>query len=108
MKCDRCGKNEATFHYKTNINGRVTEAHLCPDCARAMGYAGSMSGRMSSWFDDDWFDRPFRMLEPFFGGFGSRMLCLWRWSVGATRWRRSCTTRWRRSVMRTPPACVMS
>ena len=29
---------------------------------------------MSSWFDDDWFDRPFRMLEPFFGGFGSRML----------------------------------
>lgn len=74
---------------------------------------------MSSWFDDDWFDRPFRMLEPFFGGFGSRMLtefpqpvdvleqaqsadpesapprsccrrtrlCLWRWSVGATRWR---------------------
>lgn len=74
MKCDRCGKNEATFHYKTNINGRVTETHLCPDCARAMGYAGSMSGRMSSWFDDDWFDRPFRMLEPFFGGFGSRML----------------------------------
>ena len=74
MKCDRCGKNEATFYYKSNINGRVTEAHLCPDCARAMGYAGSMSGRMSSWFDDDWFDRPFRMLEPFFGGFGSRML----------------------------------
>ena len=52
----------------------MTEAHLCPDCARAMGYAGSMSGRMSSWFNDDWFDRPFRMLEPFFGGFGSRML----------------------------------
>ena len=70
MKCDRCGKNEATFYYKSNINGRVTEAHLCPDCARAMGYAGSMSGRMSSWFNDDWFDRPFRMLEPFFGGFG--------------------------------------
>ena len=48
MKCDRCGKNEATFYYKSNINGRVTETHLCPDCARAMGYAGSMSGRMSS------------------------------------------------------------
>ena len=60
MKCDRCGKNEATFYYKSNINGRVTETHLCPDCARAMGYAGSMSGRMSSWFDDDWFDRPCR------------------------------------------------
>ena len=89
MKCDRCGKNEATFHYKTNINGRVTEAHLCSDCARAMGYTSSLRrsmrpmslfgdddffSRMSSWFDDDWFDRPFRMLEPFFGGFGSRML----------------------------------
>ena len=74
MKCDRCGKNEATFYYKSNINGRVTETHLCPDCARAMGYAGFVERRMSSWFDDDWFDRPFRMLEPFFGGFGSRML----------------------------------
>ena len=28
MKCDRCGKNEATFYYKSNINGRVTETHL--------------------------------------------------------------------------------
>ena len=39
-----------------------------------MGYTGSVQSRMGSWFDDDWFDRPFRMLEPFFGGFGSRML----------------------------------
>lgn len=34
MKCDRCGKNEATFYYKSNINGRVTEGaplpRLCP------------------------------------------------------------------------------
>ena len=74
MKCDRCGKNEATFYYKSNINGRVTETHLCPNCARAMGYTGSLRSRMGSWFDDDWFDRPFRMLEPFFGGFGDRML----------------------------------
>ena len=42
--------------------------------ARAMGYTGSLQSRMGSWFDDDWFDRPFRMLEPFFGGFGDRML----------------------------------
>ena len=74
MKCDRCGKNDATFYYKSNINGRVTETHLCSDCARAMGYTGSVQSRMGSWFNDDWFDRPFRMLEPFFGGFGSRML----------------------------------
>ncbi len=37
MKCDRCGKNDATFYYKSNINGRVTETHLCPDCARRHG-----------------------------------------------------------------------
>ena len=74
MKCDRCGKNDATFYYKSNINGRVTETHLCDSCARAMGYAGSVQSRMVSCFDDDWFDRPFRMLEPFFGGFGDRML----------------------------------
>ena len=74
MKCDRCGKKEATFYYKSNINGKVSETHLCADCARAMGYTEPMTRRMSSWFDDDWFDRPFRMLEPFFGGFGDRML----------------------------------
>ena len=37
MKCDRCGKNDATFYYKSNINGRVTETHLCQACARRMG-----------------------------------------------------------------------
>ena len=25
MKCERCGKNEATFYYKSSINGKVTE-----------------------------------------------------------------------------------
>ena len=74
MKCDRCGKNDATFYYKSNINGRVTETHLCQDCARQMGYAEPMSSRMGSWFDDDWFSRPFSLFEPLFGGLGSRML----------------------------------
>ena len=32
MKCEHCGKNEATFYYKSNINGNVTEHHLCGDC----------------------------------------------------------------------------
>jgi len=76
MKCDRCGKNDATFYYKSNINGRVTETHLCQSCAREMGYG--RSGRNSffgdSFFGDDWFSRPFGMLEPLLGGFGSRLL----------------------------------
>ena len=34
MKCEKCNKNEATFHSMTNINGKVTEKHLCSDCAK--------------------------------------------------------------------------
>ncbi|MBQ3403790.1 MAG: UvrB/UvrC motif-containing protein [Oscillospiraceae bacterium] len=33
MKCEKCGKNEATYFYSSNINGKVTEKHLCQDCA---------------------------------------------------------------------------
>ena len=33
MKCQNCGRNEATYYYKSSINGRVTETHLCADCA---------------------------------------------------------------------------
>ena len=36
MKCTNCGMNNATCHYRYNINGKVTEAHLCPDCAAKM------------------------------------------------------------------------
>ena len=38
MKCQKCGKNEVNFHYTSNVNGAVTEAHLCADCARESGY----------------------------------------------------------------------
>lgn len=34
MKCDNCKKNEASFHSITNINGKITEKHLCLDCAK--------------------------------------------------------------------------
>ena len=37
MLCQSCGKNEAVFHYKSSINGNVTEQHLCRDCAAALG-----------------------------------------------------------------------
>lgn len=76
MKCQNCGKNEATFYYKSNINGRVMESHLCPECARQLGLVQDMRRSMMSsfWDDDDFFTRPFRMLEPLLGGFGSRLL----------------------------------
>lgn len=70
MKCQNCGKNEATFYYKSNINGRVMESHLCPQCARQLGLVQDMRRPMMSsfWDDDDFFTRPFRMLEPLAGG----------------------------------------
>ena len=43
MKCQKCGKNETNFHYSSNVNGNVTEAHLCSECASKSGYDfGSM------------------------------------------------------------------
>ncbi|MCL2227511.1 MAG: UvrB/UvrC motif-containing protein [Oscillospiraceae bacterium] len=38
MKCQKCGKGEVNFHYTSNINGCVTEAHLCSECAADSGY----------------------------------------------------------------------
>ncbi len=37
MKCDNCGKREATVRYSENINGRVRELHLCEKCSRELG-----------------------------------------------------------------------
>lgn len=59
MKCEHCGNNEATFYYKSNINGKVTEHHLCGDCAKEMGYVNDLeksftnfSASMFGGFDD--------------------------------------------------------
>ena len=38
MKCENCGKNEANFVYRSNINGRTEEHHLCQSCAEKLGY----------------------------------------------------------------------
>ena len=38
MKCQKCGMNEVTFHYSSNVNGCVTEKHLCSKCAAESGY----------------------------------------------------------------------
>lgn len=37
MICQICKKNNATIHYKTNINGKQTEMYLCPVCAESKG-----------------------------------------------------------------------
>ena len=54
MKCQNCGKNEATFYYKSNINGRVMESHLCPECARQLGLVQDMAVGVHSLGADVW------------------------------------------------------
>lgn len=44
MMCQSCGKAEATTHVKRIINGEATEAHLCADCAAALGFNDVFSG----------------------------------------------------------------
>ena len=38
MRCENCGKNEANFIYRSSINGRTEEHHLCQACAEKLGY----------------------------------------------------------------------
>lgn len=33
MLCDKCKQNNATYHSTVNINGKITETHLCDACA---------------------------------------------------------------------------
>ena len=43
MKCENCGKNEVTFVYQSNVNGHVTEKHLCAECAEKLGYSQKLA-----------------------------------------------------------------
>ncbi len=44
MLCQNCGKYEATTHVKRIVNGESAEAHLCSDCAKALGYNDVFGG----------------------------------------------------------------
>ena len=55
MKCENCGKNEVTFVYQSNINGKVTEKHLCSECAETLGYTQKIAAHSQ------------RMMQNFFG-----------------------------------------
>lgn len=37
MLCEICNKNEATVHYTEIISNKMSEMHLCEDCAREKG-----------------------------------------------------------------------
>ena len=68
MKCEHCGKNEVTFVYQSNINGKVTEKHLCGECARELGYSQRIAAHnqnmMQHFFGDSFFGGS--LLDDFF------------------------------------------
>ena len=67
MLCQKCKKNNATIHYKENINGKVTEYSLCADCAAELERDGviKFENPFSSLMRDNIFDFS-SMLPSFF------------------------------------------
>ncbi|MBR3641341.1 MAG: UvrB/UvrC motif-containing protein [Oscillibacter sp.] len=57
MKCENCGKNEVTFVYRSNVNGKVEEKHLCHECAEKLGYTQRVFANRNSLFGDVFGDR---------------------------------------------------
>ena len=87
MKCENCGKNEVSFVLRSNINGQVTERHLCGECAGKLGYTRKLAAHsrrmmegMRGAFDGffgpgllDGFPAPAGSLSGFGGLFGEEL-----------------------------------
>ena len=56
MLCEKCGKNHATTHIRSVVNGVVHEKNLCGYCAAAEGYNelpdNSLTQMLASMFGD--------------------------------------------------------
>ena len=72
MKCQKCGKEEVNFHYSSNINGKISEIHLCADCASEEGYEETFI-RPDDMFGGA-FDEVFGRRSAFFPLFGMDMM----------------------------------
>lgn len=54
MLCDKCRKNNATYHSSVNINGKISETHLCSKCAVEENKINGLKlFNFGSFFDDD-------------------------------------------------------
>ena len=67
MKCEKCGKNEVSFHYSSNINGKITEKHLCSECAAEFEHSEDYTNTMSM------FDEMNGMFNNMFGSIFERL-----------------------------------
>ena len=82
MKCENCGRNEANFVYRSSINGRTEEHHLCQACAERLGYTQRFFDQRPSVMDSFFGNNSFfssmpslmgRMLESPFDDFFDEM-----------------------------------
>lgn len=70
MLCEKCKQNPATVHYQQNINGQLTEYHLCEHCANEMELTPSFDNMFdNSFFNDSFFND--NMFKGFLNGFSS-------------------------------------
>lgn len=85
MKCENCGRNEANFVYRSSINGRTEEHHLCQACAEKLGYTRRFFDQRPSVMDSFFGNNSFfssmpslmgRMLESPFDDFFADMPAL--------------------------------
>lgn len=56
MKCQNCGKEEVNFHFTANINGNITEKHLCTECAEQLGYSEKAQYKAEPSFEEIFMD----------------------------------------------------
>ncbi len=52
MKCENCGKEQVNYHFTSNINGNITEKHLCSECAAQLGYPTKSVADSESSFEE--------------------------------------------------------
>ena len=71
MICNRCNLKNATVHYRCNENGKVTDLHLCTDCAEKEGilYNGISKEKLNFESDSGFIGNNFGKL-PFSALFG--------------------------------------
>ncbi|MGE4353800.1 MAG: UvrB/UvrC motif-containing protein [Oscillospiraceae bacterium] len=68
MKCEKCNEREANFFYTSNINGKITNMHLCSECAAEEGLLNN-DELFGGFFKDPFEMRdPFGMFEDFWNG----------------------------------------
>lgn len=56
MLCEKCGKNVATTHIHSVVNGKESEKHLCSECASKEGIGvledNALNGMLASMFSN--------------------------------------------------------